>query len=124
MRRDHCAPDAHVIGQLVRTRFLQVRTGNGEGALQGIDMAGQNEARGKRHSQPFMRIESDGIGLLNSPYEIAVLVREKDCRAVSSIDVEPDIIATTYFMNRKYVIDRARTGRARRRYYTKRFCDC
>ena len=60
-----------------------------------------------------MRIESDGIGLLNSLYEIAVLVREKDCRAVRSIDVEPDIIATTYFMNRKYVIDRARTGRAR-----------
>jgi hypothetical protein len=33
-----------------------------------------------------MWIESDGIGLLNSLHQTTVLVRKKNCRAVSSID--------------------------------------
>src|SRR6202030_4565461 len=78
--------------------------------LQYFMMPGEEETCGKRHSQPLMRIESHRIGLLNSANQVAVPVREEHCSAISTVDMEPDIVAATNFVDPRYVVDRARTG--------------
>src|ERR1700688_344752 len=64
----------------------------------------------KRHGEPLMRIESHRIGLLNSANQGAVPVREKHCGAIRAINVEPDVVAATNFVNPRYVVDRPRAG--------------
>src|SRR6202158_6132227 len=76
-------------------------------------MPGEEETCGKRHGQPLMRSESNRIGLLNSTNQAAVPVRKKHCRAISAVNVEPDVVAATNFMNPRYVVDRSRAGGSR-----------
>src|ERR1700686_428869 len=73
-------------------------------------MPGEEKACGKRHGQPLMRIEGNRIGFLNSANQAAVPVRKKHCSAISAVNVEPDVVAATNFMNPRYVVDRSRAG--------------
>src|SRR5438128_942218 len=75
-------------------------------------MPGEEETRGKRHGQPFVRIEGDGVGLLNSAHQAAVPVREKNSGSISAIDVEPDVIASANLVNQRNFINRARARRS------------
>src|SRR6202521_2658439 len=70
----------------------------------------EEETCRKWHGQPFMRVESNRIGLLNSANQGAVPVREKHCGAIRAINVEPDVVAATNFVNPRYVVDRPRAG--------------
>src|SRR4029077_5570323 len=73
-------------------------------------MPGEEETCGKRHGQPLMRIESNRIGLLNSTNQAVVPVRKEHRSAIRAVNVEPDVVAATNFMNPGYVIDRPRAG--------------
>src|ERR1700693_5197245 len=73
-------------------------------------MPGEEKTCGKRHGQPLMRIESNRIGLLNSANQAAVPVRKEHCSAVRAVNVEPDVVAATNFVNPWYVVDRPRAG--------------
>src|ERR1700686_3152943 len=73
-------------------------------------MPGEEETCRKRHGQPLMRIESHRIGLLNSLNQAAVPVRKEHCSAIRAVNVEPDVVAATNFMNPRYVVDRPRAG--------------
>src|SRR4029077_18408133 len=70
----------------------------------------QQEACRKGHGQPLMRIESNRIGLLNFANPVPVPVREKHCSAIRAVNVEPEVVAATNFMNPRDVVDRARAG--------------
>src|SRR6202795_1047753 len=82
-------------------------------------MRGEEETCRKRHGEPLMRIESHRIGLLNSAKQAAMPVREKDCGAIRAINVEPDVVAATNFVNPRYVVDRHRAGGSRCSYDAK-----
>jgi len=69
-------------------------------------MPGEEETCRKRHGQPLMRIESNRIGLLNSAYQAGCRF-EKALQRHTRRHVEPDVVATTNFMNPRYVVDRA-----------------
>src|ERR1700675_5164004 len=73
-------------------------------------MPGEEETCRKRHGEPLMRIERPPRGLLNSANQDAVPVREKHCGAIRAINVEPDVVAATNFVNPRYVVDRPRAG--------------
>src|SRR5258708_20107045 len=75
-------------------------------------MPGKEETRRKRHGQPLMRIESNRIGVLDSANQSAMPVREKHCSAISAVNVEPDVVAATNFMNPRYFVDCPRASRS------------
>src|SRR5260221_7871582 len=103
-----------VMGQLSRRRFLKERKGNEKGPLKYFGMPGKEETRRKRHGQPLMRIESNRIGVLDSANQSPIPVREKQCNAISAVNVEPDVGAATNFMNPRYFVDYPRASRSGR----------
>ncbi len=68
-----------------------------------------------------MRIECNRIGFLNSANQAPVPVREKHCSAIGAVNVEPDVVAATNFMNPRYVVDRPRAGSPGRSHNAKWF---
>src|SRR6266446_3825067 len=84
-------------------------------------MPGEEETCRKRHGQPLMRIECNRIGFLNSANQAAMPVREKHCSAIGAVNVEPDVVAATNFMNPRYVVDRPRAGGPGRSHNTEWF---
>jgi hypothetical protein len=67
-------------------------------------MARQDHSRGKRYGQPFVRIDSDGVREFNPSHQATMFVGKHNRRAVSSVDVHPEMISATHFRDRHQVI--------------------
>src|SRR2546421_295457 len=78
--------------------------------LKNLDVRSQQQARRKRHGQPFMRIESHRVGMFNSANQVAMLSRKEHCSAIGAVNVEPEVVAAANLVNLWKIVDGPRAG--------------